>query len=620
MVERRPSLGILAHAIMIFGVLLVVFPIYLAFVASTHTPQEIMQAPMPILPGGNFWESYKAALTGGGHTSTNVSVARMIWVSTVITFIITFGKISISLLSAFAVVYFRFPLRSLCFWLIFITLMLPVEVRILPTYKVLADLNMLNTYAGLTVPLIASATATFLFRQFFLSVPDELVEAARIDGAGPMRFFKDILVPLSQTSIAALFVIQFIYGWNQYLWPLLATTTEDMYPVVIGIKRMIASGDAAVDWNLVMATAILALIPPAVVVVLMQRWFVKGPKANQVIHGVSAEVEAGEFIVIVGPSGCGKSTLLRMVAGLEEVSAGDIAIGNKVVNDVEPAKRDIAMVFQNYALYPHMRVFDNMAYGLRIAGVGKDEIKTRVDKAAKILELGHLLERKPRELSGGQRQRVAMGRAIVRQPQVFLFDEPLSNLDAKLRVAMRAEIKALHQRLKTTTVYVTHDQIEAMTMADRIVVMHDGIIEQIGTPLELYDRPGNLFVAQFIGSPAMNVVEGVARQVDGVCQIEAQGSLWPAPPGLAAPDNTPVHYGIRPGDITLADPGRGVPARVVVVEPTGAETELLLSVGDAQLVVTVHGRVEVGPDDEVGLVVDARRAHLFDRASGRRMV
>ena len=276
MVERRPALRFLAHAVMIIGVLLVAFPVYLAFVASTHSAQEIMQAPMPIWPGSHFWESYQAALLGTGKASSAAPVARMIWVSFVITFIITFGKISISLLSAFAIVYFRFPLRNLCFWAIFITLMLPVEVRIGPTYQVVADLGLINTYAGLSVPLIASATATFLFRQFFLTVPDELVEAARIDGAGPMRFFKDVLLPLSATSIAALFVIQFIYGWNQYLWPLIAATSEDMYPIVIGIKRMIGGGESPVEWNVVMATAILAMLPPATVVILMQKWFVKG--------------------------------------------------------------------------------------------------------------------------------------------------------------------------------------------------------------------------------------------------------------------------------------------------------------------------------------------------------
>ena len=277
MVERRPALAWLAHAVMVVGVALVAFPLYLAFVASTHTAQEIVQAPMPLWPGSHLWETYRAALLGTGEgAGSNAPVGRMMGVSLVSALVITFGKIAISLLSAFAIVYFRFPFKQLCFWAIFITLMLPVEVRIGPTYQVVSDLGMLNSYAGLTVPLIASATATFLFRQFFLTVPDELVEAARMDGAGPLRFFKDVLVPLSRTSIAALFVIQFIYGWNQYLWPLLATTSEDMYPVVIGIKRMIAGGDAANEWNVVMATAILAMLPPALVVVLMQKWFVKG--------------------------------------------------------------------------------------------------------------------------------------------------------------------------------------------------------------------------------------------------------------------------------------------------------------------------------------------------------
>ena len=277
MVERSPLLTVVSHLVMVLGVLIVGFPLYLAFVASTHTAQEILQVPMPLTPGSNFWNTYQTALFGGGGgPGSGAPVARMMWVSFVTAIVITVGKIAISLLSAFAIVYFRFPFKGLCFWLIFITLMLPVEVRIGPTYEVVSNLGMLNSYAGLTVPLIASATATFLFRQFFLTVPDELVEAARIDGAGPMRFFKDILLPLSKTSIAALFVIQFIYGWNQYLWPLLVTTSEDMYPVVIGIKRMIAGGDGGNEWNVVMATALLAMLPPALVVVLMQRWFVKG--------------------------------------------------------------------------------------------------------------------------------------------------------------------------------------------------------------------------------------------------------------------------------------------------------------------------------------------------------
>jgi sn-glycerol 3-phosphate transport system permease protein len=280
MIENRPVARVLSHLVLVLGVMLVAFPIYLTFIASTHTAQEIaQQAPMSLLPGDNIANSYRLALFGGqtDNGARTPPVAPMLWVSLVSALVIAIGKIAISLLSAFAVVYFRFPLRNFVFWMIFVTLMLPVEVRILPTYKVVSDLGMLNTYAGLTVPLIASATATFLFRQFFLTVPDELVEAARIDGAGPMRFFWDVLLPLSRTAIAALFVIQFIYGWNQYLWPLLVTTSEDMAPIVMGIKRMISGGgDAAIDWNVVMATAILAMLPPAVVVVLMQRWFVKG--------------------------------------------------------------------------------------------------------------------------------------------------------------------------------------------------------------------------------------------------------------------------------------------------------------------------------------------------------
>ncbi|ARN22247.1 sn-glycerol-3-phosphate ABC transporter permease UgpE [Piscinibacter gummiphilus] len=277
MVERRPTLGILAHVVLILGVIIVAFPLYVTFVASTQTAQDIVNAPMSLWPGSHLVENYTAAIQGrSSGAGSTAPVGRMMFVSLVSALVIAIGKIAISLLSAFAIVYFRFRFRMVAFWAIFMTLMLPVEVRISPTYKVVADLGMLNTFAGLTVPLIASATATFLFRQFFLTVPDELLEAARIDGAGPMRFFKDMLLPLSRTSMAALFVIQFIYGWNQYLWPLLVTTDESMYPVVIGIKRMIAGGEAANEWNLVMATAVLAMIPPALVVMLMQKWFVKG--------------------------------------------------------------------------------------------------------------------------------------------------------------------------------------------------------------------------------------------------------------------------------------------------------------------------------------------------------
>jgi len=276
MVENRPWLTVLSHAILIGGVALVAFPLYITFVASTLTLEQILTVPMPLVPGDQFWANYTQVLTAGSQRGAAAPVGRMMLNSLVVALVIPLGKISISIIASFAIVYFRFPLRNFFFWMIFVTLMLPVEVRIIPTFKVAADLGILNSYAGLTLPLIASATATFLFRQFFMTVPDELAEAARIDGAGPMRFFVDVLLPLSKTSMAALFVIQFIYGWNQYLWPLLITTDESMYTSVIGIKRMITGGDALTEWHLVMATAMLALLPPALVVVLMQKWFVKG--------------------------------------------------------------------------------------------------------------------------------------------------------------------------------------------------------------------------------------------------------------------------------------------------------------------------------------------------------
>ena len=342
--------------------------------------------------------------------------------------------------------------------------------------------------------------------------------------------------------------------------------------------------------------------------------------STPVIRGVDIEIADGEFCVLVGPSGCGKSTLLRMLAGLEEITGGEIWIGSRIVNKVAPKERDVAMVFQNYALYPHMTVRDNMSFALMLAKQSKDEIASRVAKAAGILGLAQLLDRYPRQLSGGQRQRVAMGRAIVRDPQVFLFDEPLSNLDAKLRVQMRTEIKELHQRLKTTSIYVTHDQIEAMTMADRIVVMRDGIVEQTGTPLDLYDTPVNIFVAGFIGSPAMNLVPGVARINGAAPVVEFDGGVrLPLPSSARATDGQPVLYGMRPEHCVLS-PGGGLPAEVVVVEPTGADTQLFCRFNGQELTSLVRDRVTCKAGDHVALAPDVDRAHLFDAKSGVRLV
>ncbi|TPM54288.1 sn-glycerol-3-phosphate ABC transporter ATP-binding protein UgpC [Mesorhizobium sp. B2-2-4] len=333
----------------------------------------------------------------------------------------------------------------------------------------------------------------------------------------------------------------------------------------------------------------------------------------KVLHEVSVDISDGQFVVLVGPSGCGKSTLLRMVAGLETVSGGTIAIGDRVVNHLPPAKRDIAMVFQNYALYPHKTVEQNMAFALKLRKTDPAVVAERVKRAADILDLNPYLKRYPRQLSGGQRQRVAMGRAIVRNPQVFLFDEPLSNLDAKLRVQMRTEIKELHQRLKTTTIYVTHDQIEAMTMADKIVVMRDGRIEQVGAPLELFDRPANLFVAGFIGSPSMNLLKGVARKGG----VDIAGALFPVAPGSAVEEGRAVVYGVRPEHLEIhAD---GVPAKISVVEPTGSETLVFLRFGDGEMVALFRERHDFKPGDTLKLRPRLHHIHLFDAETGRRL-
>ncbi len=336
-----------------------------------------------------------------------------------------------------------------------------------------------------------------------------------------------------------------------------------------------------------------------------------------IIKGVDIDIQDGEFVILVGPSGCGKSTLLRMIAGLEDITSGDIRIGPRIVNDVPPKDRDIAMVFQSYALYPHMTVAENMAFSLKLKGTPQAEQKRRVQEAAASLGLVPLLDRYPRQLSGGQRQRVAMGRAIVRDPQVFLFDEPLSNLDAKLRVAMRAEIKELHQRLKTTTVYVTHDQIEAMTMADKIVVMHDGIVEQVGAPLELYDRPANRFVAGFIGSPAMNFIDGRLEQAGLALP---SGAVLPLDRPLPGPAGAMLTYGIRPEHLQVAAAGTpgSIPATVSVIEPTGSDTTLIVKAEGGNLTVLVRERCSLRPGEAIALKPVADQAHLFDE-QGRRI-
>lgn len=337
------------------------------------------------------------------------------------------------------------------------------------------------------------------------------------------------------------------------------------------------------------------------------------------LKGISIDIEDGEFVALVGPSGCGKSTLLRMVAGLEDITSGDIVIAGQRVNDLSPRERNVAMVFQNYALYPHMTVADNMGFSLRLSKVPKTERRRRVEEASRILGLESHLERYPGQLSGGQRQRVAMGRAIVRDTRVFLFDEPLSNLDAQLRVQMRAEIKQLHMRLRTTTVYVTHDQIEAMTMADRIVVMRDGVIEQVGSPLQLYDAPVNTFVARFIGSPSMNLLSGRVDVSDSSARVVmSNGKGFALPPGVARDHHgRDVTFGMRPEALALAQ--SGLEARVTLVEPTGSEMHVVLDLEGVEVTAVFRERIDVQPGDQIGITADPVRILLFDPETGQRL-
>ncbi|MHA1566905.1 MAG: ABC transporter ATP-binding protein [Alphaproteobacteria bacterium] len=339
----------------------------------------------------------------------------------------------------------------------------------------------------------------------------------------------------------------------------------------------------------------------------------------RVLRGVSIDMQDGEFVVLVGPSGCGKSTLLRMIAGLEEINAGDILIGDRVVNDIAPKDRDIAMVFQSYALYPHMTVASNMGFSLELARKARDLVDQVVGRVAGTLGLGDLMARYPKELSGGQRQRVAMGRAIVRQPKVFLFDEPLSNLDAKLRVQMRTEIKSLHHKMGTTAIYVTHDQVEAMTMADRIVVMNEGIIQQVGRPLDVYDTPSNLFVAGFIGSPGMNLLEGIAHRGENAWVEMADGTRLPAPQSEAE-DGQAVVYGVRPEALVIDETAAtGLMAEVEVMEPTGLSTLVFARIADYVTCAFTMDRLALSHGQRIGLVPDMARVHMFDKATGSRL-
>ena len=475
---------------------------------------------------------------------------------------------------------------------------------------------------------------------YFETTPMELEEAAIIDGATSWQVFRLVALPIAKPGIVVSLILAVIFSWNNFVFGIVLASRETR-TLPVAVYNMLSFEQ--VSWGPLAAAALRRDAAGAGadhVRATPDRCRADGRRRQgrldsgiieqdphglglhserpedfgdvNVIHGVIVDIEDGEFVILVGPSGCGKSTLLRMIAGLEEISGGEIAIGSRVVNDLPAKDRDIAMVFQNYALYPHMTVADNMGFALKLKNAPKREKRKPRRAAAEILGLEKLLDRFPRQLSGGQRQRVAMGRAIVRDPQVFLFDEPLSNLDAKLRVQMRGEIKALHQRLGTTIVYVTHDQIEAMTMADKIVVMHDGLVEQIGTPLDLYDHPANLFVAGFIGSPAMNFIKG---KVENGAFVTPDGIRLPLSSGLGS--TAEATYGIRPEHIRIAD--GGIPVKVDVVEPTGSEIMVVGKIGGQEISCLFRDRLSIKPGDTIHVAIDPATSHLFDTASGARV-
>ena len=612
------------HLVLGVGVVLFALPLWLVVAGSTQPAEAIARGELSLVPDLGRLGVYGDVLANGDHWSP---VWRMLLVSFGMAMGIAVGKIVVSVLSAFAVVFFRWRGRTLAFSVIFLTLMLPVEPRVIPTYAVMGQLGLINSMGGLILPLIASATATLLFRQVFGAVPDELVEAARMDGAGPLRFLRDILLPVSAANVAALFVILFVYGWNQYLWPLVVAADPKLDTVVIGIVKMIGTetgdglepgdgdGGAGVGGAGGRGGADAAVVRQRtggggqVMATLALEGLRKSFGAVDILKGVDLTLADGEMLAIVGASGCGKSTLLRLVAGLETATSGQISIDGRDVTGEDPSRRDIAMVFQNYALYPHMSVFDNMAYGLRIRGVSREAIRSKVGEAAGLLGIGALLERKPRQLSGGQRQRVAMGRAIVRDPKLFLFDEPLSNLDATLRVQMRGEIRKLQRRLGVTSLFVTHDQVEAMTLGDRLLVLHQGVPVQLASPMEVFLRPATTYVAGFIGAPAMNLVPG--ELVEG--GVLVLGMVVPVACGRRV---GPVTVGVRPEDVRLVAGGAAM--AVELVEPLGSETLVHGRMGDGVAVTCkLPGAPMVAERVSVGFVGGA--VHLFDAGSGVRL-
>ena len=630
------------YALMALAAIVWAGPLVWMLVSSLKPEAEIYRYPIEWIPENPTLDAYRQLFA---------QFPMLAWFrnSLIVGVVTTVVTVAFSALAAYPLARMNFRGKGMVLIVLLATFLMPYELLLVPLFLGLNMLGVSDSYFSLSIPPAANALGIFILLQFFKSLPKELEEAAIVDGCSRLGFFFRILLPLSIPSLATVAILTFVTSWNNLFWAAdrhqhrghadAARRSGDAggrRRHVDAAKRGDGRGgdrDAAGDRTLSDASEILRTqrrdhgdprlrlrvngIEGRTHVGTVRLADVhKSYDALEVLHDIDAFIDEGEFVVLVGPSGCGKSTLLRMIAGLEEITAGDIAIDGRVVNRLLPKDRDIAMVFQNYALYPHMRVSQNMGFALRLARVPKAEIDSRVEDAAEILGLTTLLERYPRELSGGQRQRVAMGRAIVRKPSVFLFDEPLSNLDAKLRVTMRAEIKSLHRRLGNTMVYVTHDQIEAMTMADRILVLNGGKIEQVGTPLELYDDPDNIFVAGFIGSPAMNFIEGrIVPDGDTPRFAIESGEMLDLPSGLPLREGAQVVAGVRPEHFRPASDG--LPFEVELREITGSETMLNGRIGKAEVTLLVRGRIDVEPGDILPLRAASRAVYVFDKETGR---
>ena len=583
--------------------------------------------------------------TSGRHAGGTVTEAgtfsRSVYNSAILAAVSTFFILIFSTMAAYAVARLRFRFGGAVMALLVGTMIVPIFVIVVSLFDVLAHPpvgpSLIDTKGGLVLVFTATLTplATWLLYTQVREMPPEPEEAALIDGCSRWKAFVRIVVPQMSSGIAAVAAITMLSVWGEFLIPLLLTQTMNAKPVTVQITEYV--GKYSTNYPILAAAGVLALIPPALLALSPQQahhrhaggLVVTGtisleevtkhfPGGVVAVNELSLEVEPGEFLVLVGPSGCGKTTALRMVAGLEPVTSGEIRINDRVVTRLPPRNRDIAMVFQNYALYAHMTVRNNMAFGLKMAHMPRSEIRMRVDEAATMLGLTDLLDRKPRQLSGGQRQRVAMGRAIVREPAAFLMDEPLSNLDAKLRVEMRGEIIRVQRRIAAPTLYVTHDQTEAMTMGDRVAILRDGVLQQLGSPDEIYDRPVNVFVAGFIGSPSMNLIpaklDGSAA-VFGGSRLELPPALLDARPGLAPFAGRDIVLGIRPEDFTVAGDGP-LELTVARVESLGSELVAYLDAGTMEVTARLERRAGVEEGGPVRLGVALDRLYFFDPEGG----